>query len=120
MKQRLEWIAGELAKLHGNGWVRYEGDTVYFGLKMELDSVIAAYQEPVAAAPVIEQVVMTEEQVSNVVAKIIYHMPPALQADEIIGGVHAALEASDVAVMAAINAKGDDVIAELAALKPAA
>lgn len=122
MNDRLKWILSQIIKLNDDNNVRYEGNGVYQGLKMELESVIAGYDGVMAEAakaaappPAIEQVVMTADQVAEVIASI----PKVGNYESVLAGlsetVHAALEASDVAVMAAINAKGDDIVTALKA-----
>jgi hypothetical protein len=59
---RLKWIMAELQTMHDNGWVRYEGDTVFFGARDELTSIISDAQEPVTvAAPTVYNVVTAEQ-----------------------------------------------------------
>lgn len=122
MNDRLKWILSQIVKLNDDNNVRYEGNGVYQGLKMELESVIAGYDQFMAHAameaappPAVEQVVMTADQVAEVIASI----PKVGNYESVLAGltetVHAALEASDVAVMAAINAKGDDIVTALKA-----
>ncbi|WP_373987015.1 hypothetical protein [Duganella sp. BuS-21] len=123
MKDRLKWILSQMNKLMEDGQVRYEGNSVFQGMRMELESVISVADELTAPPPAIVQTLMTAEQVGEVIASI----PKVGNYDSVIAGLgeslaprlasimHDAIEASDVAVMAAINAKGDDVVAALAA-----
>ncbi|MBV6324371.1 hypothetical protein [Duganella violaceipulchra] len=121
MNERLKWILSQVVKLDADNNVRYEGNGIYQGLKMELESVIDGYEAAmaqwakVATPTVVEQVVMTADQVAEVIASI----PKVGNYESVLAGltetVHSALEASDVAVMAAINAKGDDIVAALKA-----
>jgi hypothetical protein len=122
MNDRLKWILSQVIKLNDDNNIRYEGNVVYQGMKMELESVIASYDTAIAEAvkaaappPAVEQVVMTADQVAEVIASI----PKVGNYESVLAGltatVNQALEASDVAVMAAINAKGDDIVAALKA-----
>jgi hypothetical protein len=122
MNDRLKWILSQVIKLNDDNNIRYEGNGVYQGMKMELESVIAGYDAAIAEAvkaaappPAVEQVVMTADQVADVIASI----PKVGNYESVMAGltktVNDALEASDVAVMAAINAKGDDIVAALKA-----
>jgi hypothetical protein len=124
MNERLKWILSQIVKLNDDNNVRYEGNGIYQGLKMELESVIASYDGVMADAikaaappPAVEQVVMTADQVADVIASI----PKVGNYESVMAGlsavIHEAAEASDLAVMAAINDKGNEV---LAALAPAA
>ena len=110
MKERLNWIMSQLDKLNNDGYIRYEGNPLFQGAKMELQGVIDVYQAPAEPVPVIEQVIMSADQVAAMVADM---------RGQVADAVRGALEQSDVEVLAAINAKGDDVIAALTPAEPA-
>lgn len=87
-------------------------DADFKNLKVEVDSALALPEDPTAGELAPQFTVMSQEQVDAVVARVVYHMPPALAADDIIAKVADHIEQSDVAVLAAIAETRADLLAD--------
>lgn len=107
MKERLEWILAQIMKLDANGYIRYEGNSLYQAAKQELESVIAGYVEAVPPPPDIVYNVMTEEQVAALAAKF----PTG---GELLAGVIAEQEKSELAILAAVADTRAELLAAVA------
>lgn len=94
----LLFIQGELQKLRDNNQIRYEANAVFQAARQELDTVILTYQAPPPVVAPVIQVLMTDEQVTDLIAS-----------------VRTDIEESDLAVLDAITASKDEVLAALPA-----
>lgn len=101
-RARLAWLAEQLTKLHENNYVRYEGETIFKGVRQELDDINANAVEPVTEPPA------TVLQVVEVGAL-------GTITDRILGAV----EETELAVVDALAQTRADVLAAIPAPAPA-
>jgi hypothetical protein len=118
---RLKWVLSRLAVLKDNEWVRYEGRQTFAEALAELDDVANTFVDHSAEPAPVQLLAMSSEQVDQVVTRLAAAVPvPDL--GRVVADVAAAIEASDVELLAAIVENGRDVVTALtpAEAEPAA
>jgi len=135
-KSRITWAIAQLTNLENGGNIRYEGNSVFQGLKAELLDIEANAPAYVEAPPQVLQV-MTADQVDQVAARlanrtgelvgtlakthveVVGQMGVAVMdhMTQAVGAITADVERSDAMLTSAIVQTGQDVIQ---ALTPAA
>jgi hypothetical protein len=131
MNDRLKWLFEQLQKLQDDDRIRYEGWTVFQGAKAELADIIA---NPVAeVAPIVNRTMapgelealaesaakavreMSQQELMTAVKDVMTNLLGG-RLEAIAGGILAVVDeihASDAALMGAVEAKGNDIIAAI-------
>lgn len=100
MIERLKYVLYEMNKLADSGWLRPEGVGTFQAARAELVDTIDTYEAPAVVVPPPPD--------------IVYQVMTADQVEEIKHGIRDQMEASDVAMMAALVESQEATVAALA------